>query len=97
MLEKIFNKKLTQSISKAANSGLPFEFANFEKMYLGYVEQVSKTDFANAPTRYISEAQYLDNVIKLANKYNLQEQVGAYSAKKAEVLQKLEGFGITFK
>lgn len=98
MFEKIFGNKITKTSQKVlSNSSLPFEFMNFEKLYQDYVKAISKGGFANAPTRYLTEVQYLDNIFLLAKKYNLDEQISAYTNKKGEVLEKLKSMGITFK
>ena len=90
-------EKIMKSIDKKITQKLPIEVATAKNLYKGFVEKMSKSDFANSPRRYIMELDYLKQIKTSATRYKLSSEVENAENKIIEITSKLKNeFGITF-
>ena len=58
---------------------------------------MEKSDLCNSPRRYVVELEYVKKLLSSASKFNLQKEIVLWEQKKAEIIQKLQEFGITIQ
>lgn len=78
-----------------SNSDIPRSHILLKKLYSDFVLQMEKSDFCNSPRRYVSELEYVKNLINSSKNHNIDNEVVIWEQKKTEVVQKLKEFGIT--
>ncbi len=94
------NNKINRIISNTGkimnniSSDLPSNFSRLEKAYKEFCANISKTDFANSPRRYMIENTFVKDLASSAKEHKLLQQEEFYSKKAAEIATKLKEFGI---
>lgn len=66
-------------------------------LYSDFSKKMEKSDLCNSPRRYVVELEYVKKLLSSASKFNLQKEIVLWEQKKAEIIQKLQEFGITIQ
>ena len=89
-IESLGNKKINMAEAKQ----YPMEYTLDRESYNRFLKEMEKSDFHHAPTRYMVEMKYIENLINSAEKFNLQDELNEHKERKAEIEAELEKYGI---
>lgn len=80
-----------------SNSNMPRSHIILKRLYSDFVLQVEKSDVCNSPRRYVSELEYVENLLRSSKTHNLASEIELFEQKKNQILQKLKEFGVTVR
>lgn len=72
------------------------KYENLKNAYKQFIEEINKSDFANAPTRFFVELQMIKDIINFAHEEN-KDNIEYWNAKKDSIVEKLKSFGVSIK